>query len=129
MFLLIHTAAKHYAIRRADITQIRSISRPAELAALGTPDRPTVPVELGEFLDPSDRTTLVRRHGLIVPLRRRPIVFLVDRIDQEIEHIPIRPIPPLLARRLHESWVIGVVELNGELIILLDLRSLARSVL
>lgn len=129
MIVIVTTTQRRYAVRREDFVGMRLVGGPEDLAALGAPDRPAVSVDLGALLDASDQAAHGRRHGLVVPLRRRSIVFLVGRVESMLEQPSIRSMPPLLARRLQEPWAIGVLEYADELALLLDLRAIARSVL
>jgi chemotaxis signal transduction protein len=129
MLLLVYTALHQYAIRRDDLAAIRVIAGQADLDQLGSRDRPAMPIGLGELLDPHDHARQTRQHGLIVPLRRRPLVFLVERVEQTIEAPIIHPIPVLIAKHLRDTWAVGVIEINQMLTILLDLRAIARSIL
>lgn len=128
MVVVVKTAGARYAIRRADVFSMCLVSGDEDLRALGTPERPALPVELGALLRDGDTSAPGRRHGLVVPLRRRPIVFLVERVDQMIEQAPIRSLPQLITRHLREPWAIGVLEIADELTLLIDLRAVARSV-
>jgi chemotaxis signal transduction protein len=101
----------------------------ADLVALGSVQHPVVPVELGEWFDPVDRSAPGRRHALVVPLRRRPIVFLVERIEQALENPQVHPVPAFIAQRLREEWALGVIALEDQLAVLIDLRAVARSVI
>jgi hypothetical protein len=129
LLIVVYTAIRSYAVKREDVTQMRALSTPEDLASLGTAERPPIPIDLGTLLDPNDRSTALRRHGLVVPLRRRPIVFYVDRIDTAIEQAVIQPLPPMLAGHLRDSWSAGVLDHAGKLMIVIDLRAVARSVL
>ncbi|MDZ4720084.1 MAG: hypothetical protein SH847_16655 [Roseiflexaceae bacterium] len=127
MIVLISTATRRYAIRRDDLTSMQVVATDQDLASLSTAERPAIPIDLGALLDPADRSAPGRKHGLVVPLRRRPIVFLVERVEQSIEQATIRPLPTLISGCLRDIWAIGVLDFDDQLIILLDLRAVARS--
>jgi hypothetical protein len=130
MVVVVQTTSRRYAIRRTDIFAMSLITGERDLRELGNPERPALPVELGELLSPGDIAPQgrTRRHGLVVPLRRRPIVFLVERVDQMIEQPAVQKLPALLSRQLREPWATGVLEIDHELTLLIDLRAVARSV-
>lgn len=127
--LLIHTPHYRYAVQHADITSIRSCTSPEEIARWGTPDRPGIAIDLGEFLNADTPVWSQRTSALIVTMRRRPIAFVVRHIEQMIEHAPIQPLPEVIRTALRNHWATGVLENQGTLSIVLDLRELARSIL
>jgi hypothetical protein len=129
VIVIVSTARRRYAIRREDVVGMQLVAGPADLEELGTPERPALPVELCELLEPEARSQPGRRHGLVVPIRRRPVVFLVDRVEGAAEDALVQPLPALIARRLEQPWALGALEHEGELVVLIDLRSLARSVM
>lgn len=126
--VIIRTALRQYAIRRGDVASMLPIHTPAEVVALGSAQYPALSVELGAWFDAADCSPAGRRHALIVPLRRRPIVFLVERIEQALENPHVHPVPSLLANGLREQWALGVITLEDQLAVLVDLRAVARSV-
>jgi chemotaxis signal transduction protein len=129
MLMLVHTNQRRYAVDRGDVTELRVINGLDGLAALGTPDRSSVPVDLGAWFDPRDVITTTHWHAMVVPVRRRPIVFLTERIESMIDRQALQPLPALISRRLQEPWVRGVIELEDGLVIAIDLRAVARSIL
>jgi chemotaxis signal transduction protein len=92
-------------------------------------ERPAIAVNLGSLLDPADQSADGRMHGLVVPLRRRPIVFLVERVEQTMEQPMIQQLPALVNACLRDRWAVGVVDFEDHLLILLDLRAIARSIM
>jgi chemotaxis signal transduction protein len=86
-------------------------------------------VELGQLLDPADRSAHVRRRALIVPLRRRYIALLVDYVDSFLERTASVPLPALLHGRLRQPWAVGALQYDDDLIVQIDLRAVARSAL
>ena len=101
----------------------------SDIAALQTVDgwSPYI-FDLGALLDPCDQMTRRRGAGLVTPLRRKQLVFVVERIDL-LEHAPPQsPLPGLLAPQLTQPWASGAREIAGQLVIQLDLRAVARTV-
>lgn len=66
---------------------------------------------------------------LIVPLRRRTIALLVDAVDNLVDHAIVQPLPPLLRDRLREPWATGVLLIDEQPVVQLDVRAIARSIL
>jgi hypothetical protein len=125
--LLIRPSAQRYAVRRDDVAEIRRIASAHEIARLGTPERPAVPVPLGALLGESEDRPA--NQALIVMLRRRPVVFLIHQIETFIERAAIEPLPDLIRRSLSQPWSIGVLPTEDGPAVVLDLRAIARSVL
>lgn len=129
MIVLVKTPLRRYAVRYDDVMAIKLVGGPADIEALGTPERPCAAVDLGQLLDDRNASALTRRRALLVPLRRRYVAFLVDMVDAFVERPQVHPLPDLLRRRLAQPWAIGALLDGEELIVQLDLRALARSVL
>jgi hypothetical protein len=127
VLLIVRTALYRYAVHRDDLFEIKLIADPGELRAGELYNRPCLGVELGTLLDPSDQTQLIRRRALIVPLRRRYVALLVDYVDTFLERAASVPLPALLRDRLQQSWAIGALALDDDLIVKIDLRAVARS--
>jgi hypothetical protein len=127
VLLIVRTALRRYAVHHDDLFEVKLIADPAELRAGGLYNRPCLGVELGPLLDPSDQSKLIRRRALIVPLRRRYVALLVDYVDTFLEHAASVPLPMLLRERLQQSWAIGALVLDDDLIVKLDLHAVARS--
>ena len=66
MVVVVKTAGARYAIRRTDVFSMCLVSGDDDLRALGTPERPALPVELGALLRADDTSAPGRRHGLAV---------------------------------------------------------------
>jgi hypothetical protein len=126
--VIVRTALRRYAIQRDDVTEIRLIAGPVDLEA-GYLGRPCQGVELGPLLDPADHSALRRRRALLVPMRRRYIALLVDYIDTFLDRTVCAPLPALLRERLREPWAVGALIIEDDVVVQLDLRAVARSVL
>lgn len=126
--LLANTGLHRYVVRQDDIIELRLIPDPNNLP-VDDRGKPYLGVELGEMLDPNDRSTQPRRHALVVAMRRRLIALLVDSIDSLPEDLVPVPLPSLLQARLANPWVVGAVVLDDSVVVELDLRAIARSVL
>lgn len=126
LHLLISTPGHRYVVRRDDIDAIRLVD------ATPMPEgerKDSIKVDLGALCDPVDQSLLLRRHGLYIPLRRKQIIIMVDRIDTLLEPIETQALPALLQRRLGYPWATGALMIADELVIQLDLRAVARSIL
>jgi hypothetical protein len=129
MLLIVRTAGCRYVVRRDDVAEIRMIEDVAALEASATLGWPVIGVELGPLLNPGDRSRLARRRGLLIPLRRRYVAMLVDYVETFLDRAECVPLPALLRERLQLPWTIGALALGDELLLQLDLRAIARSVL
>jgi hypothetical protein len=129
MLIIVQTAVRRYAVRRGDVTSMLPVHSEADILALGSPQHPALPIELGAWFDPADQLLAPRRHALVVPLRRRPIVFQVERVEQALENPVIQPIPELITKGLREVWALGVIDYEQQLAVLIDLRAVARSIM
>lgn len=123
---MVRTAGRHYAVRRADLAGIRRVDAPLADQADGT-GQPWITAELGSLLDPSDTGVCTRPQALLVPLRRRTVALLVERVEEFLEQPSIQPLPALLSSRLCEPWAAGVLLVADELVVILDLRAVART--
>lgn len=126
VLLIVRTALCRYAVHHDDLFEVKLIADPADLRANGLYNRPCLGIELGPLLDPSDKSMLMRRCALIVPLRRRYVALLVDYVDTFLEHASV-PLPALLRERLLQPWAVGALAFDDDLIVRLDLRAVARS--
>jgi hypothetical protein len=81
------------------------------------------------LLDPTDRSELTRRRALVVPLRRRKVALLADRVDSFQELCLTIALPEVLGARLTQPWAIGALVLDDEVIVQIDLLAVARSAL
>jgi hypothetical protein len=129
MLIIVQTALRRYAVPRGDVASMLPIYSQEQIVALGSAQHPALPVELGAWFDPADQLQVARRHALVVPLRRRPIVFQVERIEQTIEYPVIQPVPALITGAMRDIWALGVVTYEEQLAVLIDLRAVARSVM
>ena len=128
MTLLVRTARHRYAVRRSDLMEIKLVADASAMPSDGR-GNPYIGVELGPLLDPADRSDLTRRRALVVPLRRRMVALLADRVETFQEHQQIVALPELIGAQLSEPWAIGALVLDNEVIVQLDLRAVARSVM
>ncbi len=128
MTLIVRTARHRYAVRRDDVSEIKLV---ADASAMANDEggRPYLGIELGPLLDPEDRSSLARRRALVIPLRRRLVALLADRVESFQENAQVVMLPELIGARLREPWVIGALVLDNEVIVQLDLRAVARSAL
>jgi chemotaxis signal transduction protein len=128
LMLIVRTARRRYAVRRDDVIEIKLVP---DATAMPCDERgqPYVGFELGMLLDPTDRSDLTRRRALVVPLRRRKIALLADRVDSFQEQSQTIQLPALLSARLSQPWAIGALLLDDEVIVQIDLHAVARSAL
>ncbi|MCS6841230.1 MAG: chemotaxis protein CheW [Roseiflexus sp.] len=129
MLLIVRTARHRYIVRREDVAALRAFTRIASYHQPGDEGRTSIIVELGPLLDPADISVMQRRHALIIPLRRRTIALLVDAVDNLVDHAVVQPLPPLLRERLREPWATGVLMVDEQPVVQLDVRAIARSIL
>jgi hypothetical protein len=127
MVVIVRAATRRYAVRRADLAGIKR----AEAAPVGTRDaeRPFASVALGPLLEHAGIANEPAPQALLVSLRRRTVALLVERVEEFLEQPQVHPLPGLLREHLQHEWSAGVVEHDDELVVLLDLRAVARSVL
>ena len=129
MLLIVRTAQHRYIVRREDVATLRAMTRSGSGDGREDADPSVIAVELGPLIDSSDVSTAQRRHALIIPLRRRNIALLVDAVDTIVDHVDVQPLPQLLRERLHEPWATGVLLINDQPVVQLDVRAIARSIL
>jgi len=129
MLLIVRTAQHRYIVRREDVATLRAMTRSGSGDGREDADPSVIAVELGPLIDSSDVSTAQRRHALIIPLRRRNIALLVDAVDTIVDHVDVQPLPPLLRERLHEPWATGVLLIDDQPVVQLDVRAIARSIL
>jgi hypothetical protein len=125
--LIVRTALHRYSVCRDDLFDVKLVADLAALRAGGLYDQACVGVELGPLLDPADESMLTRRRALIVPLRRRYVALLVDYVDSFLERPASAPLPALLRERLGQSWAVGALAIDDDLVVMLDIRAVARS--
>jgi hypothetical protein len=130
LLLTVRTTLHTYVVQRDHVHDLRLISEQHELAATDERGKPLVGVELGKFLDPEDLPSNTRRHALVVPLRRRSVALLVERVEDAYTTLAttdvILPLPILVKRALARSWYQGVVIRNELPLLVLDVRAIAR---
>ena len=128
LMLIVRTARHRYAVRRDDVMEIKLV---ANVAAMPCDERgqPYVGFELGPLLDPTDHSAMERRRALVVPLRRRKVALLADRIDSFEENAQVVLLPELLGGRLNKPWALGALMLGDDVIVQIDLWAVARSAL
>jgi hypothetical protein len=128
LMLIVRTPHRRYAIRRDDVMEIRLV---ADVQAMPRDERghPYVGFELGLLLDPTDHGEMTRRRALVVPLRRRKVALLADRVDSFQEHAQVTALPELIKARLRQPWAIGALLVDDEVIVQIDLWAVARSAL
>jgi hypothetical protein len=126
--LIVRTEQRRYAVRRDDLESVRLIAGPVELAGPDRNGRAPISVELGAVLEGAAPTGRARR-ALTVLLRRRSIILLVDEVEDFLEHPVVQPIPALLRDRLREPWAVGALLLGAAIVVQIDLRAVARSIL
>jgi hypothetical protein len=129
MLLIVRTAQHRYIVRREDVATLRAMTRGGSGDGREDADPSVIAVELGPLIDSSDVSTAQRRHALIIPLRRRNIALLVDAVDTIVDHADVQPLPQLLRERLHEPWATGVLLIDDQPVVQLDVRAIARSIL
>jgi hypothetical protein len=129
VLMVVKTAMHRYVVRRDDLLDVKMARTGDILQVDGLTDRPYLGFQLGQLLDPSDRSALSRFRALVVPLRRRYVALLVDNVETFLEHAEVLPLPELLRQRLQQPWATGALIMEDNLIIQLDLRAVARSAL
>lgn len=133
LLLKVHTTLHSYIVRRDQVHELRLVLGSADLEGVDERGRQMVNCELGRMLDPADLRGHVRRHALVVHMRRRNVALLAERIDAirvaaEPEQL-VQPLPSLLAQRLDYPWFMGVF-IHEELpLLVLDVQQIARHVL
>jgi hypothetical protein len=129
MLLTLHTTLHRVAVQHHPDFELRQVAANGSLLRADERGRPLLRAELGVLLDPRDQPAAARQHALIVPLRRRSVALLFQRVGALHEvHTAVAALPPLLARRLRHSWVLGVSLLEDVPTLVLDPRQLAQHV-
>jgi hypothetical protein len=131
LFITINTTRTQYVLRRDQISELRRITGPADLARPDLRGKPISCRELGPLLDPADVALQPCHHAVIVPTRRLGLALLVERVDSlhYDDDSQIYPLPALLARHLRYPWCLGVILCDATPLLLLDLRQIAQDVL
>ena len=128
LMLIVRTAQRRYAVRRDDVIEIKLVAN-AEAMPRDERGQPYLGFELGPLLDPADRSELMRRRALVVPLRRRKVALLADRVESFQDLPQVLSLPELLGAHLSQPWAIGALILDDEVIVQIDLWAVARSAL
>jgi chemotaxis signal transduction protein len=133
VLLAIETAHHRYLVRRELIRGMRTVASTADLERPDERGRPVVGRELGPLLDATDQPQRARRHALLVPLRRRSVALLVERVAETIHctdpAAELHPLPPLLARSLAHEWIDGVLLRDTQPVLVLNVWRIAQHVL
>ncbi len=129
LLLMAVTTLHRYVVRRDQILELRRITGAADAEQPDERGRPLLLSDLGQLLDPHDIPHNVRRHGLVVPTRRRKVVFLVERVEDFTDAEPtVQPFAPLLSQSLARPWFLGAVVYAEQPLLVLDLRQIAQDV-
>lgn len=125
LLLAVRDGARRYLVPHAHVDQIRLLDG-AALPAHDDRGRPLLARALGDLLEPG-QPPAARRHALLVTLRRRSVVLLVERVETlaAAEGCQPQPLPPLIERALARAWFLGTVIADGEPVLVLDLRRIA----
>jgi hypothetical protein len=125
ILLQIQTARNSYIVRAADIHTIMVARPDRELVIPDPQQRPCDQVELGSLLHPDDRHGGEQWKALVIQLRRKFVGLLVVAVEQLEGVTTASPLPELLRQRLNQPWANGVLDLNGQVLVQLDLRAIA----
>lgn len=125
LLMAVRDGTRRYLVPNAHVDQIRLLDR-AALPSHDDRGRPLVVCALGDLLDPG-RPHDVRRHALIVSLRRRSVVLLVERVEMLADAATVspQPLPALIERSLAHAWYLGAAIDDGQPVLVLDLRRIA----
>lgn len=133
LLLTIRTALHRYVVHRTQVSQLLIIHSPADLEQVEEQGPALVSDELGHLLDPRDVLHHSHCHAIVVPLRRRRVALLVERVEdiRMNKETPeeILPLPRLLAATLAHPWYLGVVVRDDTPLLVLDMRQIARHLL
>lgn len=127
LLLEVHTATRRYLVPRGHVDHLTQLTLESAPPA-DQRGRHLIIRELGPLLDPADVGPPGRRHVLSIALRRRTVALLVERVADLAAPGAVRPLGPLLARRLARPWVIGAVIVGEAPVIVIDLRRVAADV-
>jgi chemotaxis signal transduction protein len=125
--LELRASGGRYYAPRSHVDRLE-ILRPAEAPVADDRGRPIILRELGPLLGVAAGEVAGRRQALTVALRRRSVALLVDRVETLELQATVRPLAPLIARRLVAPWVLGAVDDGDSPIVVLDLRRIAADV-
>lgn len=131
LYVIVVAGAQRYAVRYDDITLVRSVEMD-ELETLRDPrGRPLMVRALHAWLYATAEMPVGRCHALIVPLRRRSVALLVERVEEMTRFTvtDIQPLPVLVRSALEHGWLSGVVSWEGQPILVLDAVQIARDII
>ncbi|MBC8162630.1 MAG: hypothetical protein H7Z42_15570 [Roseiflexaceae bacterium] len=123
LLLIAHTTLRRYAIRHDDVLSIQAVHGSAGA------DPALLLRNLGTLFDPLDSGPSQPHHGLFVPIRRKQVVFLIEQVELLERPPSVQALPLFLQAHLRQPWSLGVMVLDDEPVILLDLRAVARAVM
>jgi chemotaxis signal transduction protein len=133
LLLTVSTARHRYIVRRDQIGELRTVKSQADLEQPDDRGRSILHVDMGQILDPQDATRYARCHALVIPMRRRSVALLIERIEDASTTYEtletVQTLPPLLAARLAYAWFSGVVIRDDIPLLVLDVRQIARDML
>lgn len=125
LLMAVRDGDRRYLVPHDHVDQVRLLDR-ADLPSHDDRGRPLLACALGDLLDPG-QPGAARRHALIVTLRRRSVVLLVERVEAlaDAADVSPQPLPALIAGSLARAWYLGAVIDDGEPVLVLDLRRIA----
>jgi chemotaxis signal transduction protein len=126
---MLRTARRRYAARYDDVYTVWRLASAVDLQRHGDAERAPIGIDLGTLFDPQDQSAGLHRHGLVVPIRRRNVVLLVEAVEDFLVQPQIYAVPAVLRPRLLQPWTIGAVLLDDQPVMVLDVRAVARSVM
>ncbi|GAB4432723.1 MAG: hypothetical protein OHK0015_20610 [Chloroflexi bacterium OHK40] len=118
----VRAAGRRYFVPQAHVAQLEL------LRASVPPSRTLLARALGPLLHPTADHGSGDRQALTVVLPDCTVALLVERVERLEESADLRPLAPLIARRLAAPWVLGVVVAGDEPVPVLDLRQIAADV-
>lgn len=127
LLLDVRAAGRCYFVPRAHVDRLEML----DFAATPVADergRPVVVRALGPLLARAEEPRSARLQALVVTLRRRTVMLLVDRVEGLEAGVAVQPLAPLLRNRLAAPWVLGVVAGDDTPALVLDLRRIAADV-
>jgi hypothetical protein len=127
LLLELRAGGQRWYVPRDHVDRLESVG-PGALPAADERGRPVVVRDLAPLLGRDEGRSPGRRQALGVNLRRRAVLLLVDRVEGLEPDAAVRPLPPILRRRLAVAWAIGVVADGDAPALVLDLRRIAADV-
>jgi hypothetical protein len=119
--------SQRYFIYHQHMTRL-SLIDPHDPPLYDEQGRSCIVVDLAMLLGSAVADRPVGRYGVLVGLRRRTVIFLVDRGDMPAAIPSIQPFSKSILRSLAHPWIIGAALDADVPIILLDLRRIAADV-